>query len=286
MAVHDALPGPDAPKITLEVFRYNPDGEASSPGPQASGAAGPAPNTEPPRGHPTPNTTSPTFQTYEIGYRPDWVVLDALNSIKDRIDGSLSFRWSCRMGVCGSCGMMVNGEPKLTCAAFLRNYAPGPVRVEPLVNFPVLRDLIINMDDFMHKLHEVKAWLIPKEVKAVEEGEYLQTPAELARYKQFSMCINCMLCYAACPVYGLEPTFIGPAAIALAQRYNLDSRDGGAEQRREVIASHEGVWECTFVGECSVVCPKHVDPAGAIQQAKVANTLAWYQALLPWGKRG
>ena len=98
------------------------------------------------------------------------------------------------------------------------------------------------------------------------------------------MCINCMLCYAACPVVGLEPEFLGPAAIALAQRYNFDSRDQGRSQRQEVVASHDGIWQCTFVGECSAVCPKHVDPAGAIQQAKVASTVDWFKEVLwPWG---
>jgi fumarate reductase iron-sulfur subunit len=241
----------------LEVFRYRPD-----------------------------NEKAPTFQRYEVPYRSDWVVLDALNHIKDHVDGTLSFRWSCRMGVCGSCGMLVNGEPRLTCAAFLRDYWPEPIRVEPLSNFPVVRDLVINMDDFMNKLQEVKAWLVPKQEKPLEEGEYRQTPAELARYKQYSMCINCMLCYAACPVYGLNPEFIGPAAIALGQRYNLDSRDGAQAERAEVISSHEGIWECTFVGDCTRVCPKNVDPAGAIQLAKVQNTMEWYKSvLMPWGKQ-
>ena len=77
------------------------------------------------------------------------------------------------------------------------------------------------------------------------------------------MCINCMLCYAACPIYGLDTKFIGPAAIALAQRYNLDSRDQGAKLRHELLSEHEGIWGCTFVGECTKVCPKGVDPAGA-----------------------
>jgi fumarate reductase iron-sulfur subunit len=115
----------------------------------------------------------------------------------------------------------------------------------------------------------------------------LQTPEELAHYKQFSMCINCMICYAACPVYGLEPKFIGPAALALAQRYNLDSRDGAKDERAEVVSSPEGIWECTFVGECTRVCPKHVDPAGAIQQAKAMNTQDWWKSvLLPWAGKG
>ena len=92
-------------------------------------------------------------------------------------------------------------------------------------------------------------------------------------YKQYTMCINCMLCYAACPVYGLDAEFLGPAAIALAQRYNLDSRDQGARERRKVLDDHEGIWGCTFVGECTKVCPQGVDPAGAIQRYKVKTAL-------------
>ncbi len=235
----------------LEVFRYLPDEE-----------------------------TEPRFQRYEVPYKEDWVVLDALNYIKDNIDGTLTHRWSCRMGVCGSCGMMVNDEPVLTCAVFLRDYHPEPIRVEPLTGFPVVRDLVINLDDFIEKLTEVKSWLIPKEERTIDEGEYRQSPAELAHFKQYSMCINCMLCYAACPVFVLDNTFIGPAAIALAQRYNLDSRDGAADERNDVISGHEGIWHCTFVGECSKVCPKDVDPAAAIQQAKMTNTIDYFKSMV------
>ena len=95
----------------------------------------------------------PVFQEYEVPFRKDWVVLDALNYIKDRLDGSLSFRWSCRMGVCGSCGMMVNGEPKLTCAAFLSDQGDGPIRVEPLRFFPVIRDLVVDITDSVSYTH-------------------------------------------------------------------------------------------------------------------------------------
>ena len=116
--------------------------------------------------------------------------------------------------------------------------------------------------------------------------EYLQTPAELDAYRQFSMCINCMLCYAACPVYGLDPEFIGPAAIALAERYDLDSRDQGNRQRLDVLIEHDGIWGCTFVGECTRVCPKHVDPASAIQRYKLKAALETVKAfLLPRGAR-
>jgi succinate dehydrogenase iron-sulfur subunit len=243
--------------ITLRVARYRPEHE-----------------------------TEITFDSFEVPLRDDWVVLDALNYIKDQVDGSLSYRWSCRMGVCGSCGMMVNGEPKLTCATFLSHYKPGPVRVEPLRYFPVVRDLVTEMTDFMVKLSSVKPWIVREVEKPLSEGEYLQTPEQLDDYKQFSMCINCMLCYAACPVYGLDQHFIGPAAIALAQRYNKDSRDQGSAERLDILSQQEGIWGCTFVGECTKVCPKNVDPAGAIQQYKLTATKEWFKDfLMPWRAR-
>ena len=227
----------------------------------------------------------PYQQTYAVPYREDMVVLDALTYIKDKMDGSLTFRWSCRMGVCGSCGMMVNGTPKLTCATFLRDYHPGDLQIGPLAHFPVIRDLVIDMDDFMNKLQEVKPWIIRTEEKPVEEGEYLQSPDELNLFRQFSMCINCMICYSACPVYGNDSSFIGPAAIALAHRYDMDSRDEGQDERAEIIGSHEGIWECTFVGECSQVCPKNVDPAAGIQRSKVRLTQDYFLSMVwPWGK--
>lgn len=246
-----------ADKITLKVTRYYPGRDKE-----------------------------PRFQTYEVPLREDWVVLDALNYVKDKVDGSLSFRWSCRMGICGSCGMMVNGEPKLTCATFLSDYAPGPIDVEPLKNFPILRDLVVDISDFLEKLTKVKPWLIRQEEKGLADGEYLQTPEQADSFKQFSMCINCLLCYAACPVYGLDPLFSGPAAIALAQRYNMDSRDQGANDRLDILSQHDGIWGCTFVGDCTRVCPKHVDPAGAIQQYKLTAAKEWVKSLLmPWGGR-
>ena len=229
---------------------------------------------------------SPSWQSFEVPYQEEWMVLDALNYIKDHLDGSLSYRWACRMGVCGSCGLVVNGEPVLTCATYLADLLPGPIRIRPLRGFPVVRDLVSDIDDFMTKLEVVKPWIIRDEEKPPAEGEYLQTPQELAEYKRYSMCINCMLCYSACPIYELEPEFLGPAIIALAQRYNLDSRDQGAEERTDRISQDDGIWSCTFVGECSVVCPKDVDPAGAIQRYKVKATADWFKSLLlPRSKR-
>ncbi len=225
----------------------------------------------------------PRFQSYEVPLRGDWMVLDALNYIKDRLDGSLTFRWSCRMGICGSCGMVVNGYERLTCETLLSKFAPGPVRVEPLRHFPVARDLVIDMTDFLEKLTKVKPWIVRKD-KTPPAREYLQTPEQLATFKQYSHCINCILCYSACPVYGIDPHFTGPAALALAERYNLDSRDQGSDERLDILSQHDGIWDCTVIGECSEVCPKEVDPSLAIQEFKLAATKEWYKSfLMPWG---
>ncbi|MGH2554849.1 MAG: succinate dehydrogenase/fumarate reductase iron-sulfur subunit [Actinomycetota bacterium] len=245
-------------RITLRVTRYRPEQEAE-----------------------------PTVADYEVPLRPEWTVLDGLNYIKDQHDGTLSYRWSCRMGICGSCGMTVNDDPKLTCGTFLTDYAPGPIRVEPLRNFPVIRDLIVEIGDFLRKLVRVQPWLTRAHNRPIDAGEYLQTPSQLDDYKQFSMCINCMLCYSACPVVAKDPEFLGPAAIALAHRYNLDSRDQGRAERHRAIAVDWGIWDCTFVGECSVVCPKDVDPAAAIQREKVAKTTdTMLSMVLPFGGAG
>lgn len=233
--------------ITFEIMRYNPESD-----------------------------DAPWFQSYDVPCEEEWVVLDAINYIKDYLDGSLSYRWSCHMAVCGSCGMMINGEPTLACKAFLRDYTDR-IRIEPLAHFPIERDLVVVLDGFMDKLRSVKPWLVPKEPAKPEDGPGQQSVRELKAYKQYSLCINCTLCYAACPQTGLLENFTGPAALALAFRYNQDSRDAGRAAREEITAADSGVWSCSFVGACSEVCPKDVDPAGAIQQMKIASTIDWYK---------
>ncbi|MGL5947561.1 MAG: succinate dehydrogenase/fumarate reductase iron-sulfur subunit [Aeromonas sp.] len=213
----------------------------------------------------------PWMQTFQVPYQHELSLLDALQYIKDKLDSTLSFRWSCRMAICGSCGMMVNGVPKLGCKTFLRDYLPGKMTIEPLNNFPIERDLVVDMSDFIEKLERIKPYIIPAEPRNLCDGEYKQTPADMAKYHQFSMCINCGLCYAACPQYGINNKFIGPAALALAYRYNADNRDGAAAERMKILSQDEGVWGCTFVGYCSDVCPKGVDPAAAIQLGKVES---------------
>lgn len=237
--------------IEIEVLRYNPETD-----------------------------TEPHQQVFQVPFTDDMSVLQGVQYIKDYLDGSLSFRWSCRMAICGSCGMMINGVPNLSCQTFLRDYYPGRVRVEALSHFPIERDLVINMEGFIEKLESIQPYIIPKEARPLAQGEYLQTPAQLNAYEQFSSCINCMLCYAACPQFGLNPDFVGPAALALLHRYNIDSRDGGKAERMELVNSEEGVFNCTAVGYCSEVCPKHVDPANAVNQNKTNSAMDYFLRFL------
>jgi fumarate reductase iron-sulfur subunit len=230
--------------ISLEVLRYRPEQDQA-----------------------------PSFQTYTVPYTDDLSILEALHYVKDELDDTLSYRWSCRMAICGSCGMMVNGVPHLACKTFLREFKPGPIKIEPLTNFPIERDLVIVADDFIKKLQTIKPYIIREDEKPLEEGEHLQLPAQLLKFEQYSHCINCLLCYAACPQYGLNEQFTGPAALALIHRYNQDSRDQGQAERLPLAHGEDGVWNCTFVGYCSEVCPKEVDPAAAIQQNKVGGAM-------------
>lgn len=247
---------PEGKTIEIEVLRYRPEQE-----------------------------DAPVWQRYTVPYSDDMSVLQGLQYIKDELDGTLSFRWSCRMAICGSCGMMVNGKPHLSCQTFLRDLLPGPVRVEALAHFAIERDLVADIEPFVKKLESIKPYVIPKKPRSLSEGEYLQTPQQLEHFEQYSSCINCTLCYAACPQFGLDPDFMGPGVLALLHRYNADSRDGGREQRMEVLNAEEGVWSCTAVGYCSEVCPKQVDPANAVNQNKVNSAMDYLLYLLP-GKGG
>ena len=217
---------------------------------------------------------------YRVPVEEGEVVLDAIHRIQQTQSGDLAVRWNCKAGKCGSCSAEVNGRPRLMCMTRLSDFdEKETITITPMRAFPVIRDLVTDMDSFMEKLGSVKPWIV-REHSAIGLGEFIQTNEQIDQYRQFSMCINCMLCYSACPVIAIEPDFIGPAAIALARRYELDSRDHAGEERLKTITASDGIWDCSYVGECSAVCPKGVDPARAIQQTKFDSTMG---VLLPWG---
>ncbi|KLN35842.1 hypothetical protein FB00_06000 [Cellulosimicrobium funkei] len=246
---------------------------------------------------------------FDVPYDDRTSVLDALQWVKDHADPTLTFRWSCKMAVCGSCGVMVNGRPVLGCETFVRGYRTSGLVVEPLAHAEVLRDLVVDTDAFLGKLATVQPWLVPDgatrlplvdppSVGAGVEGSedvtdpptpdgddalrahgpssgHRQTPGELAAFKGFAECIDCMLCYAACPQLDVAPDFLGPAVVATARRWDEDSRDAGELDRADVLDTEFGAWPCIQVGACTQVCPKGVDPARALRDAQRVATDTW-----------
>lgn len=221
----------------------------------------------------------PHFEEYDVPWLEDTSVLEGLNYIRDHFAPDLSFRSSCRMAICGSCAMVINNVPRLACKTFIRNLKDqGVITVEPLENFPVERDLVTDISDMITKVESVHPYIVPKDgVKADEPGK--QTPQQMEKYRQFSQCIQCGCCYAACPQYKLTKDFLGPAALTLLYRYNHDSRDNNADKRNAILSQDRGVWRCTSVGYCTEVCPKLVDPAAAIELGKEESAFDFFTIL-------
>jgi succinate dehydrogenase / fumarate reductase iron-sulfur subunit len=218
-------------KITLRIQRFNPETDKA-----------------------------PYYRDYDVEVAPTDRMLDALIQVKNSLDGTLSFRKSCAHGVCGSDGMIINGQERLACKTLVKDVAEGDgatVAVEPLKHLPLLRDLIVEQDEFFARWRKVKPFLINTE--AVEEKERIQSQGERAAFDDPTKCILCASCYSSCPILdGENPRFIGPAAIAQAARFVFDSRDKGFEERLEALDHPDGVWACKNHFQCTRVCPRGI----------------------------
>jgi succinate dehydrogenase / fumarate reductase iron-sulfur subunit len=228
---------------------------------------------------------------YPVPVKPGMTVLDGLHYIKENIDASLVWRYSCRMGICGSCGMFINGAPALACNTQILEVASANLTLGPLPNFEIIRDLVPDLAPMFEKHLEVAPFI--KRPRGVEidnpEGEFYQSPEDLERYLQFSFCIKCGCCVSACPTSATDARYLGPMPLTQAFRYNNDTRDGASAERSEVAGSRRGVFRCHYAGECSRVCPKGVDPARAIQLLKrqlVAGYLRLAKPRQPCPKQG
>jgi succinate dehydrogenase / fumarate reductase iron-sulfur subunit len=210
------------------------------------------------------------YETYQIPAVPGMTVLAALLHAKEQIDHSLAIRFSCRMASCGSCGMKINGVPRLACYTQVSDFGKSPITVEPLDHYPLLRDLVTDFHGFFSMHRSVRPFLVRHQITEQEtfESEYAQSQRELDGFLQFSYCIKCGLCNSACPTVATDPLFTGPQALGQAYRYAADSRDEGGPARLSVVDREHGVWRCHFAGACSYVCPKGVDPALAIQRLR------------------
>lgn len=205
------------------------------------------------------------FSEFTVPYEKWTTVLDAILEAKKHLDHSVAVRYSCRQATCGSCGMMINGRPRLACFTKISELESETVTVEPMSNFPVIRDLAVRFDRLFGAHRSVRPYLMREDTEKDSGKEYPQSPAELEQYIQFANCIKCGLCNAACPTMATDSSFLGPQALAQAYRYVADSRDKGKESRLKVIDDSHGIWRCHFAGSCSQVCPKGVDPAMGIQ---------------------
>ena len=207
---------------------------------------------------------------YGLKYRKGMTVLDALVDVREKKDSTLGFRHSCRMGICGSCGMTIDGVPRLACQTQVSGLGEDVIKVEPLHGAKVMRDLIVDIAPFLSMHRSVSPYLIRDDIKERESSdrEYRVLSEEVRRFLQFDYCIMCSLCYSACPTVALDPYYLGPQAIAQAYRYMADPRDEGWKQRIDILDDAHGVWRCHVAGACSFVCPKDVDPAKAIQLAR------------------
>jgi succinate dehydrogenase / fumarate reductase iron-sulfur subunit len=214
--------------------------------------------------------SAPHVQTYQVLVREGMTVLDGLHYIKDNLDPTLVWRYSCRMGICGSCGMLLNGSPGLACNTQILHIAETALAVGPLPNFDIIRDLVPDLMAMFEKHREVKPYIVRKDEAEIDNpaGEFYQSPEELEAYLQFTYCIKCGCCMGACPTLATDVRYQGPMPLTAAQRYNTDSRDEGSPLRRELTGAAAGAFRCHYAGECSRVCPKGVDPGKAIQLLK------------------
>ena len=231
------------PEYTLRIRRYSPEsGEAAH------------------------------WQDYEIDLDGHRSVLDGILQAKDRQDGSIGIRCSCRAAICGSCGVRINGKPTLACHTHLDKAfetAPdGVIVVEPMGNMPVLKDLIVDMDAVhWKKMRRVTPWLLPE--GDPPEREYIVPPESMIDITQTMACIQCGACVSDCLSMEVDPLFIGPAALAKAYRFVGDPRDGQHEERlRDLAEDEHGIYDCTHCFNCIEACPKGVAPMSQIMRLR------------------
>ncbi|RPI82506.1 MAG: succinate dehydrogenase/fumarate reductase iron-sulfur subunit [Chloroflexi bacterium] len=208
----------------------------------------------------------PHFDEFKLEVNPDEYVLDGIERIWAFWDRTLCFRHACHHSTCGACGMRVNGIEKLSCITLIRDvtHDGGKMRVEPLRNFPVVRDLAVDMGNFYLQMDAVHHRpVLPVSEASIEKPEETWSP-EYDQYTRLSDCIECGLCISACPISGTDPNYLGPAVLAGAQQSGLSR----SPQVMGLVDSENGLWRCHSVYECTAVCPSFVDPARRIMDLR------------------
>ena len=209
--------------------------------------------------------TDPSYKQYQVECPKGSSVLDALNEIKWKQDGGLAYRRSCRHGICGSCAMTINGKNGLACETQIHELK-GIIWVEPLRSFPVIKDLIVDMEDFYERYRAVKPYFIAR--TAPTDKERIQSPEDRKLLDGSYECILCGSCTSSCPSYWADKNFLGPAAMLKAYRFIFDSRDEGTEERLVILDNKHGLWRCHTIFNCHEACPKGLNPTWGIGKLK------------------
>jgi succinate dehydrogenase / fumarate reductase iron-sulfur subunit len=218
-----------------------------------------------------PESEEGGLEEFTVEAPEEATLLDVLDVVKDRVDGSLTYRKSCRMAVCGSCGMRMDGAAVLACKTPMAPIArEGRVPViSPMGNLPVIKDLVVDMEPFWAKFRAVKPWLEEDDHPPVKEWRVQQE--ELDRIMKEALCIQCGCCVSECNSMQADPEFLGPAALAKGAKFVGDVRDRDRKGRLELYNGPHGVWDCTRCYFCNERCPKGVDPRDAI--AKIGGEI-------------
>ncbi len=201
------------------------------------------------------------MSTFRVPIRKGTTLLDALLYIKDNCDESLTFRQSCRMGICGDCAINVDGKPMLACYTQVLDLGVDALLIEPLSNASVIKDLVVDMQPFFDTYRRIKPVLLKPVEEFKKPNEFVQSPAELKRYWDLTLCIKCSICNSACPAV-IDEKFLGPSALTSNYRFVTDSRDQGLEERLKPMA--DNIWLCTQCNSCTLFCPKKLACADAI----------------------
>jgi succinate dehydrogenase/fumarate reductase iron-sulfur protein len=208
-----------------------------------------------------PESKKHYVSTYTVPIRKGTTVLDSLMYIKDNLDESLTFRHSCRMGICGSCAVNINGRPMLACYTQVLHLDADSLTIEPVANMPVIKDLVVDIEPFFQKMAKTRTILMKTEEELKKPNEFAQSPADLKQFWDLTLCIKCSICYSACPA-AIDERFLGPASLTANYRFIADSRDQGGSQRLKPMA--DNIWLCTQCNSCTLFCPKLVGCANAI----------------------
>ncbi len=226
-------------KITFRINRFNPDDDR--------------------RGH--------YVQEYQVDAEKGQTVLDCLNQVKWKQDGSLTFRRSCRSGICGSCGMTINGVNRLACETQTLALKTDTVVVEPLRGYPVIKDLVVDIDSMVEGLMAVKPYMISHSPPPTDQ-ERFQSQEERDKLDGLYECILCGCCTSSCPSFWSDKSYVGPHALLKAYRFVVDSRDEGAREHLEPVDDKHGLWRCHTIFNCVEACPKDLNPTEAISELK------------------